>query len=298
MNSKELRNLTESYYEIYEESDSNIRASKLGARLKDQVNRNPEGANATTNRYLDLVANLRIRNKQPRDSSEVMKNFRRGYALGEEIESILDYLVQEGYANSLESAEILLENMSDEWLMNILNEGALESVLLNRLDRERMEREEKRHSPMRPKVRPSFNQRPRGKSSTQPTRGQSRQISAARRAANQRRDKKLKVAGAEASARSSLDRQARPRLRTLAYDMLAQARERLGLNPKYNTIKDFNRGGTKNENYELYNYILEAYDELIEYLIQEGYANSLGSAEIILENMSDEWLNDVLQEIV
>lgn len=34
---------------------------------------------------------------------------------------------------------------------------------------------------------------------------------------------------------------------------------------------------------------------ILEYLMQEGYADCLGSAEIIFENMSDEWLDDILE---
>ena len=40
----------------------------------------------------------------------------------------------------------------------------------------------------------------------------------------------------------------------------------------------------------------EDYDYIISYLLDEGYAGSLGAAEIILENMSDEWLNEILKD--
>ena len=52
---------------------------------------------------------------------------------------------------------------------------------------------------------------------------------------------------------------------------------------------ELNRRRGQNEEVELYDIILE-------YLIQEGYADTLGSAEIILENMSDEWIEDILLE--
>lgn len=38
----------------------------------------------------------------------------------------------------------------------------------------------------------------------------------------------------------------------------------------------------------------ESYNILINYLLDEGYANSIGSAEIIAENMSEIWINSIL----
>lgn len=40
---------------------------------------------------------------------------------------------------------------------------------------------------------------------------------------------------------------------------------------------------------------LEIYECLISYLIDEGYADNLGSAEVILENMSDEWVECIFE---
>jgi len=40
----------------------------------------------------------------------------------------------------------------------------------------------------------------------------------------------------------------------------------------------------------------DAFDLVLEYLLDEGYADCLGSAEIIIENMSDEWLEEILEE--
>lgn len=38
----------------------------------------------------------------------------------EAYELVLDYLIDEGYVNDYQSADVLIENMSEEWLMNIL----------------------------------------------------------------------------------------------------------------------------------------------------------------------------------
>lgn len=39
----------------------------------------------------------------------------------------------------------------------------------------------------------------------------------------------------------------------------------------------------------------EIYELVVDYLIDEGYVDSLESAEVILENMSDEWLEDIME---
>lgn len=39
------------------------------------------------------------------------------------LDFIISYLVNEGYADSLESAEIILEYMSDDWIESVLNEA-------------------------------------------------------------------------------------------------------------------------------------------------------------------------------
>jgi hypothetical protein len=42
----------------------------------------------------------------------------------------------------------------------------------------------------------------------------------------------------------------------------------------------------------------EAIEMILLHLLDEGYADCLGSAEIILENMSDEWINSIIEEFV
>lgn len=43
---------------------------------------------------------------------------------------------------------------------------------------------------------------------------------------------------------------------------------------------------------------VDLYNIILSHLLDEGYADCLGSAEIILENMSDEWLDDILEGFV
>lgn len=41
---------------------------------------------------------------------------------------------------------------------------------------------------------------------------------------------------------------------------------------------------------------LEIHNIIIDYLLDEGYTDTLESAEIIIENMSEQWLYDILME--
>ena len=52
----------------------------------------------------------------------------KGSMVPEEYEEILSYLLDEGYADSLESAEGIFEVMSDEWINEILDEGVLSGI--------------------------------------------------------------------------------------------------------------------------------------------------------------------------
>lgn len=43
-------------------------------------------------------------------------------------------------------------------------------------------------------------------------------------------------------------------------------------------------------------WVKETYELLLSYLIDEGYADNFESAEVILENMSEEWMKEILEE--
>lgn len=44
-------------------------------------------------------------------------------------------------------------------------------------------------------------------------------------------------------------------------------------------------------------YLEELYGIVIEYLLDEGYANTLGSAELIMENMGEGWIQSIVEEV-
>jgi hypothetical protein len=55
------------------------------------------------------------------------------------------------------------------------------------------------------------------------------------------------------------------------------------------SIRRHEKKHSQNESYDLY-------DVVLEHLLAEGYADDTRSAEVIMANMSDEWLGDILDE--
>lgn len=124
MEASDIRNLQEAYLEMYEDSmihtNPNRLAQKIGARLKQEIGRNPKQKDKKTKEYLETIETLR---RRAPSGSEPSKYFSRGYAMGvrkEDLEFILDYLLDEGYAETIESAEVILENMSEGWMESIV----------------------------------------------------------------------------------------------------------------------------------------------------------------------------------
>ncbi len=75
---------------------------------------------------------------------------------------------------------------------------------------------------------------------------------------------------------------------------LCESMEDLGLIDGYDSLKGNHTKVSKEVKEEKQE--IDLYNIILEYLIQEGYADTLGSAEIILENMSEEWIEDILLE--
>lgn len=61
------------------------------------------------------------------------KQQNRGLDVREELEAVLGYLLDEGFADSYETAAVIYENMSDEWLDEILGEAKVDIMVDKKL---------------------------------------------------------------------------------------------------------------------------------------------------------------------
>ena len=120
MNSQELRALQEAYSQVYELDEASV--------TDDRVRRNQKafGSNYTpprnwdqsSNRGQGAVVNAKQKEKQRRKG--LAKD-----AMGEAVDLydiILSHLLDEGYAETQEQAEVIMVNMSEDWRESIVEE--------------------------------------------------------------------------------------------------------------------------------------------------------------------------------
>lgn len=106
MNSKEIRDLTEAYLSVYDLEEG--RFNEKGEFIRDGAEDEPEESES----------------KPPRPPAGKQKKVKRAPMKTEEsydlYDLVLDHLLDEGYANTVENAEVIMANMSEGWLEEIL----------------------------------------------------------------------------------------------------------------------------------------------------------------------------------
>jgi hypothetical protein len=128
MDSKELRNLHEAYMDVYapQEVDEAVKgASRHDTEMRKAASK--ERKSGIKNR-LSPAAGKDNANKMQRDIKffdKLTKKNRNvvGLVAKEEVDifdAILEYLVAEGYADTNESALVIMANMSEEWRQSIV----------------------------------------------------------------------------------------------------------------------------------------------------------------------------------
>lgn len=164
MNPRDLINLQEAYLDVYYDLDegmkmkdfkSNRRKLQRKAAEEDAIRRGHVGktwadpdtystdeARVRRSRLTDYVRQANYRSaidpdndneNYPAIKTKNPKKLRKQKAMGElkdhvELyDTILSHLLDEGYADTIEEAEVIVENMSDEWLDDIL-EGRSENI--------------------------------------------------------------------------------------------------------------------------------------------------------------------------
>jgi hypothetical protein len=87
----------------------------------------PNSPNAVYRTALGRLSVEQLRKlKQLADKQNLERSFRAKSATVEDsVEYVLDYLIDEGFTDSYEGAEAILETMSDKWLKEII-EGAID----------------------------------------------------------------------------------------------------------------------------------------------------------------------------
>ena len=127
MREQEVRNLWEAYLEVCE----NQQLDEVSDELVDRaVNKRIAATGAANDEEMrdrtpeNMRASVRAGKKEASMKTAAAK--RRKRINNEEtdlFDTILEYLVSEGYADTNESALVIMANMSEEWRQSILDEG-------------------------------------------------------------------------------------------------------------------------------------------------------------------------------
>jgi hypothetical protein len=185
------------------------------------------------------------------------------------LEYVLDYLIDEGFTDSYEGANEIVECMSDEWLEGIIEgfvplspekeERVRDEVEQNVVEREAAIKDMRRH-------------RDRLKSLPKPLRRFSRSNKAAIEFLNKydRKPKGLNKKNLLQNAQDSL----------MHTSISRQASNVAKQNELKRNLKDLNA----------------SVDYVLDYLIDEGFTDSYESAIAIVESMSDEWLEGIIEK--
>ena len=115
MDAQELRNLQEAYMEVYEEQDSSHPHWETNRQFKKSKKANQELISAEQKRKED-----RRKNRNPLffgPSGKMTKTQREQVDL---YDIILSHLLDEGYADTQEAAEVIMVNMSEDWRESIV----------------------------------------------------------------------------------------------------------------------------------------------------------------------------------
>lgn len=111
MDSKDIRNLQEAYMEVYQELDEEERPLPYGRMMK----KSDELADSDDKKNRKRAAKIYLAANAPKGPKvKVRKEQVDLYDI------ILSHLLDEGYAETLEAAESIMVNMSEEWRENIM----------------------------------------------------------------------------------------------------------------------------------------------------------------------------------
>lgn len=236
-----------------------------------------------------------------------------------EYNQLLKFLYFEGYADSYEEAENLIEEMTDEEFEELLESSGMSPE--NRRAWERMVREKGPNPLTSPQRRPQRSARrieqpstttpPRNKRKLEyEVREETEEMDEGFKEPNLQRmiqqsdrhmKKAAKVGGSRRSKnrafkmdsiRSALERGEDPRADTFGGKRAENGNPPLDhrasysrRNPLNNPPRPVKKAGVQREEFE----------SIIEFLFVEGYTDTIESAELMAENISEDWANDIIE---
>ena len=125
MNSQDLRNLQEAYIDVYELMERNEEPYIIDVK---KSKRNPQKVEQQKTTYRKVKQNPLFFGGKPFGSltGKMSKSPRNQTEQVDLYDIILSHLLDEGYAETQEQAEVIMVNMSEEWREGILSEAILE----------------------------------------------------------------------------------------------------------------------------------------------------------------------------
>ena len=303
MNSQDYRNLQEAYLDVYApqeevEQINELSVNKMNAYInkaekdRGRLNKKWDQGTATSKERKKVFdreegearASKKIRQKTGKDSFRLNALDKLKSAITKEsydlYDIILSHLLDEGYADTQEAAEVMMVNMSEEWREEILDEGIGSAI-------KGLFAKKKEPEAQKPKSRGAELRQKYG-TETSPK----RQILDRTR---ERAEKDEKKYGDSTYSKSvaTKSRAAHDKYLKAGYSKY-RATGGSGGQGGSGEIGSGNkarkRAAALNNSYDLFDYMME-------YLIDEGYADTNENALVIMANMSEEWRENILTEV-
>lgn len=116
MDAQELRNLQEAYMEVYNELDEQLDDNKRKKLI--QYVRDSKKLVKSMRRETEYKNDPEPEGYEPESDKKIKKKTQREQA--DLYDIILSHLLDEGYAETVEAAEAIMVNMSEEWRDSII----------------------------------------------------------------------------------------------------------------------------------------------------------------------------------
>ena len=120
MNSQDIRNLQEAYIGVYQNLDERVLGQDPESRKEDSKERK-SGSKRLPPSSGEKYAKTQSQLISFMDKLTKNKKIIPGMS-SEEFDVILEYLLDEGYADTVENAESIMMNMSEDWRESIVGE--------------------------------------------------------------------------------------------------------------------------------------------------------------------------------